>query len=95
MKKAPLLRGEVEVDTGHFRDKRNGKGGPVVAGKVLVFGLLMRGGHVHTIPIPNIKAKTLVFTFESRMVPDRIWYTDNFAGHNVLGVSGKSFIVSH
>ena len=49
----------------------------VAAGKVPAFGLLKRGGRVYTLPIPGAKTKTSVPILESRVVPDRIVYTDN------------------
>jgi transposase len=47
----PFLDGEVEVDESYFGGRRKGKRGRGAAGKVPVFGLLKRGGLVHTVMI--------------------------------------------
>lgn len=51
------LSGEVEADESDFGGVRKGKRGRAAAGKVLVFGLLKRGGKVFTAIIPNAKAR--------------------------------------
>jgi len=87
MEKAAPLRGEVEVDESCFGGKRKGKRGRGARGKVPVFGLLKRGGRIYMLSIPTAKAKTLLPIIESRVVPDRIVYTDRFASYDVLDVS--------
>ncbi len=89
MEKAAPLHGkvEVEVDENYFGGRRKEKRGRGAAGKVPVVGLLKRGGHVYTLPIPNVKAKTPMPILESRVVPDSIVYTDSFADCDVIGVS--------
>ena len=87
MEKAAPLHGEVEVDESYFGGKRKGKRGRGAAGKVPAFSLLMHGGRVYTLPIPGAKAKTLMPILESRVVPDRIVYTDSFASYDVISVS--------
>jgi transposase len=49
----PFLDGEVEVDESYFGGRRKGKRGRGAAGKVPVFGLLKRGGLVHTVMIQD------------------------------------------
>jgi transposase len=45
--------------------------GPVVHGeKVVVFGLLKRGGKVYTAIIPNAKTQTLLPIIEDKVMPD-------------------------
>ena len=87
MEKAAPLHGEVEVDESYFGGKRKGKRGRGAAGKVPVFSLLKRGGRVYALPIPGAKAKTPMPILESRVVPDRIVYTDSFANCDVIDVS--------
>jgi len=87
MEKAAPLYGEVEVDESYFGGRRKGKRGRGAAGKVPVFGLLKRGGRVYTLPIPNAKVKALSPSLESRVVPDSISCTDNFARCDVIDVS--------
>lgn len=44
---------KIEVDESHFGGYRKDKRARGTAGKVAVFGLLKRGGHVHAVMIPN------------------------------------------
>ena len=88
MEKAAPLYGEVEVDESYFGGRRKGKRGRGAAGKVPVFGLLKRGGRVYALPIPNVKAKTLVPITDSRVVPDSIIYSGSYTSYDVLDVSG-------
>ena len=46
------LAGAIEVDESYFGGRREGKRGRGAAGKVPVFGILKRGGHVYTQVIP-------------------------------------------
>src|ERR1700677_2891440 len=69
--------GEVEVDESYFGGIRKGTRGRGAAGKVPVFGLLKRGGHVHAIMIPDAKSLTLMGIIRQRIEPDSIVYTDS------------------
>ena len=51
------LEGEAEADESYFGGVRKGKRGRGAGGKIIVFGLLKRGGNVYTAIIPNIKPK--------------------------------------
>src|SRR5271170_2927810 len=51
--------GKVELDESYFGGHRKGKRGRGAAGKVAVFGLLKRGGHVYTQIIEDAKTTTL------------------------------------
>ena len=79
--------GEVEVDESYFGGKRKGKRGRGAGGKVAVFGLLKRGGKVHTVIIPDAKQRTLMPIIEESVVPDSIVYTDTFRTYDALDVS--------
>jgi transposase len=84
---APFLDGEVEVDESYFGGAQKGKRGRGAAGKVPVFGLLKRGGKVHTVMIPDAKSLTLMGIMRERIRPDSIVYTDSFRSYDVLDVS--------
>ena len=84
---APFLDGEVEVDESYFGGARKGKRGRGAAGKVPVFGLLKRGGRVHTIMIADAKSRTLLGIIRQRIKPDSVVYTDGFTSYDVLDVS--------
>lgn len=81
------LGGEVEVDESYFGGRRKGKRGRGAGGKVPVFGLLKRGGRVHTVVIPNATSATLMPIMRHAIIPDSIVYTDSYASYNVLDVS--------
>jgi len=81
------LSGEVEADECYFGGVRKGQRGRAAAGKVPVFGLLKRGGHVMTAIIPNAKSKTLMPIIRERVRPDSIVYTDSFTAYDTLDVS--------
>jgi len=52
--------GEVELDESYFGGHRKGKRGRGAAGKVIVFGILKRGGKVYTKVVQDTKTKTLL-----------------------------------
>ncbi len=81
------LSGEVEADESYFGGVRKGKRGRGSAGKVVVFGLLKRGGKVYTAIVSNAKTKTLLPIIEEKVEPDSIVYTDTFRSYNALDVS--------
>ena len=83
----PFHDGEVEVDESYFGGARKGKRGRGAAGKVPVFGLLKRGGRVHTLMIPDAKSRTLMGIIRQRIKPDSVVYTDGFRSYDVLDVS--------
>lgn len=88
--------GEIEVDESYFGGKRKGKRGRGAAGKVPVFGLLKRGGHVYARVIPDTKSKTLMGIMQERIIPDSIVYTDAYHSYNVLDVSEfKHYRINH
>src|SRR5271154_3342725 len=65
-------RGEFEVDESYFGGVRKGKRGRGAAGKVPVFGILKRGGKVHTLTVADTKGKTLLNALQSKVLPDSI-----------------------
>jgi transposase len=54
------------------------------AGKIPVFGILKRGGKVHTVMIPDVRKDTLL---RQKVVPDSIVYTYSYPAYDVLDVS--------
>lgn len=88
--------GEIEVDESYFGGRRKGKRGRGAAGKIPVFGLLKRGGHVYTKIIPDASSATLLPIIERKVVPDSIVYSDCWRGYNVLDVSQfKHYRINH
>ena len=83
----PFLSGQVEVDESYFGGIRKGKRGRGAAGKVPVFGLLKRGGKVHTVIIPDVRQATLLPIIRDTIKPDSIVYTDGLHSYDALDVS--------
>lgn len=82
----PALEGEIEVDESYFGGRRKGRRGRGAAGKVPVFGLLKRGGHVYTVMLADTRAATLLPIIRSKVVADSIVYTDGYAAYEALDV---------
>jgi transposase len=81
------MDGEVEVDESYFGGVRKGTRGRGAAGKVPVFGLLKRGGHVYACMIPDASSATLMPIIRRKVLPDSIVYTDCWTAYNALDVS--------
>ncbi|MFN5174045.1 MAG: IS1595 family transposase, partial [Holosporaceae bacterium] len=82
-----FLSGEIELDESYFGGARKGQRGRGAAGKVIVFGLLKRGGKVHTLVVHNTKSNTLILIIRDKIEPDSIVYTDCWRAYNALDVS--------
>jgi len=83
-----VFAGEIELDESYFGGVRKGKRGRGAAGKVVVFGILKRGGRVYTKVVGNTKTKTLMPIICRKIVPDSVVYTDSYRSYNALDVSG-------
>ena len=83
-----LFEGSVELDESYFGGKRKGKRGRGAAGKVVVFGILKRGGKVYTVIVDNARKESLFPVIKEKIVPDSIVYTDSPSSYDVLDVSG-------
>ncbi|PHM73254.1 IS1595 family transposase [Xenorhabdus kozodoii] len=91
-----MFDGEIELDESYFGGRHKGQRGRGAAGKVPVFGILKRDGKVYTRVIPDAKSRTLLSIIESKIYPDSIVYTDNFASYDVLDVSDfKHYRINH
>lgn len=82
-----MFGGEIELDESYFGGARKGKRGRGAAGKVVVFGLLKRGGKVYTKVIEDTKTDTLMPIIRRKIVPDSVVYTDCYRSYNALDVS--------
>ena len=92
----PFLSGEIELDESYFGGARKGQRGRGAAGKVIVFGLLKRGGKVHTLVVHNTKSNTLILIIRDKIEPDSIVYTDCWRAYNALDVSEfKHYRINH
>jgi len=88
------FEGEVELDESYFGGKRKGKQGRGAAGKVIVFGILKRGGKVYTKVIEDTKANTLMPIIKRKIRLDSVVYTDCYRSYSTLDVSGFTTIGS-
>jgi len=82
-----IFDGEVELDESYFGGVRKGKRGRGATGKVAVFGLLKRGGHVYTKIVADTKASTLMPIVKGKIAPDSVVYTDSYRSYNALDVT--------
>ena len=82
-----VFEGAVELDESYFGGVRKGKRGRGAAGKVVVFGLLKRGGKVYAKVVDNAKAATLMPVIQRKIAPDSWVYTDSFGSYDALDVS--------
>lgn len=82
-----VFDGAVELDESYFGGARKGKRGRGAAGKVVVFGILKRGGKVFTKVVSDTKAITLMPLITRKVAPDSVVYTDCYRSYNALDVS--------
>lgn len=82
-----VFDGAVELDESYFGGVCKGKRGRGAAGKVVVFGLLKRGGKVHAKVVDNARTATLMPVIQRKIAPDSVVYTDSFGSYDALDVS--------
>ena len=82
-----VFEGEIELDESYFGGVRKGKRGRGAADKVVVFGLLKRGGRVYTKIVADTKTGTLMPIITEKIAPDSVVYTDSYRSYNALDVS--------
>lgn len=82
-----VFDGAVELDESYFGGVRKGKRGRGAAGKVIVFGLLKRGGKVYAKVVDNARTATLMPVIQRKIAPDSWVYTDGFGSYDALDVS--------
>ena len=84
---AEIFDGAVELDESYFGGVRKGRRGRGATGKVVVFGILKRGGKVFTKVVNDTKAVTLMPLIVRKVAPDSVVYTDCYRSYNALDVS--------
>lgn len=80
--------GAFEADESYFGGWRKGRRGRGAAGKVVVFGILKRGGKVPALPVADASGPTLLTALQTRVLADSVVYTDSLPSHNILDVAG-------
>jgi transposase len=78
------LGGEVELGESYLGDRRKGKWGRGVVGKVLVFGILECEGWVYVEVLPNVRTETVLDLAVKKVFRGSIMYTDRFKIYNTL-----------
>ncbi len=92
------LSGEVEVDESYFGPRRvRGIRGRGAGKKIIVFGLLKRGGKVYTQVVKNVTRDTLKQIIQARVKPDSTIYSDGWRSYDGLVDWGykKHYRVNH
>ena len=82
-----IFDGAVELDESYFGGARKGKRGRGAAGKVVVFGILKRGGKVFTKVVKDTGTEPLLPLITRKIAPDSVVYTDCYRSYNALDVS--------
>lgn len=82
-----VFDGSVELDESYFGGVRKGKRGRGATGKVVVFGLLKRGGKVYAKVVDNARTAALMPVIQRKIAPDSVVYTDSFGSYDALDVS--------
>jgi len=77
--------GEVEVDESYFGPRRiRGKRGRGAGQKVLVLGILKRGGNVYTQVIPRATKKNILPIIQGKILEETTVHTDGWKSYDGL-----------
>ncbi len=68
--------GVVEVHESYLGGARRGQKGGAPKGTPPVFGMLTRGGKIHTVMVPNTRQDTLLPILRTRINPESLVYTN-------------------
>jgi transposase-like protein len=90
------LEGVIEADETYVGGKRHGKRGRGAGGKIIIAGLIERGGKVDATIVPDCTAKTLVSNIRRKVLLGSQIYTDEFWSYGKLRAYGfKHETVNH
>lgn len=87
------FRGEVECDETAFGGWRKGKPGRGAAGKVLVFGLVQRNGHVKAMPIETASEANIMREIQAHTREGSLFYTDGWHAYATLPLRGEHVVI--
>lgn len=85
--------GAIECDETMFGGYRKGKRGWGAAGKVLVFGIVQRNGHVQAFPVCGRGAEELISLVCTHTTPGSLYYTDDWQAYASLRIQGDHIVV--
>jgi len=95
MEELRRLHGKIELDETMFGGRRHGKRGWGAEGKVIVFGMLERNGHVLTFPLPARRRKHILPLIRKHARKGSWFFTDDWQGYGALVLQGKHRRVRH
>ena len=81
------LEGEITVDEAFFGSDRGSRHGPDTASKTPLFGILVRGGRLHTRAIREVGASAMPPILRNEIFPDSVVYTDHWRGDKTVDIS--------
>jgi len=87
------LDGLVELDETTFGGHRPGKRGWGAAGKIIVFGILRRNGHVRLCPVAKRAKEDVIREIRLHTKPGSLYYTDQWQAYASLSVRGEHVVV--
>lgn len=87
------LGGLVECDESSFGGFRKGKRGWGAAGKVIVFGMVKRNGHVKAFPLSGRVGHEVIELVREHTTPGSLYYTDAWHAYTSLRVRGDHVVV--
>ena len=89
---APFV-GTLECDETTFGGARHGKRGWGAAGKVIVFGIVKRNGHVKAMPIPAHNRKEIMERIQAHTREGSLYYTDEWQAYATLKMRGEHVMI--
>lgn len=87
------LSGKIEMDETMFGGHHPGKRGWGAEGKIMVFGMYKRNGHVIVFPISSRGKKILIPMIETHTKPGSLFYTDDWHAYASLSVTSRHVVV--
>ena len=87
------FHGAVECDETAFGGQRPGKRGRGAAGKVLVFGLVQRNGHVKAVPIETASEGNILREIQAHTREGSLYYTDGWYAYATLPLRGEHVVI--
>lgn len=84
----PKMNGPVELDESYFGGRRHGKRGRGAEGKTAVFGMVERGGSVHTFVVPNVRRESIIPLVDAHVAREAQIYTDEMHTYKALPALG-------
>lgn len=91
------LEGVLEADESYFGAKRIGKRGRGAGGKIIVFGIYKRNGHVRTRIVADVRKATIHKALRDFAGSGSVIHSDGFGGYDgLLGLGYKRHLrVNH